>query len=78
MGGPFIMGSIYLEVPGLVEERPFNVSLFSPHNDLLNFFEKLISSNIVNFKLQNIKASITITSTMKILLFQWSQVFQTS
>ena len=70
------MGSIYLEVPGLVEERPFNVSLFSPHNDLLKFFEKLISSNIVNFKLQNIKASITITSTMKILLFQWSQVFK--
>jgi hypothetical protein len=73
-GGPFTTRSIYLKVLGLVEERHFNVSLFSLHNDMLIIFEKLISVNESNFKFINIEAARTRTSSMKILLFQWSQV----
>jgi hypothetical protein len=41
---------------------------------MLIIFEKLISVNESNFKFINIEAARTITSSMKILLFQWSQV----
>jgi hypothetical protein len=39
-----------------VEKRPFNVSLFSFHNDMLIIFKKkLISINKCNFKFTNIE-----------------------
>jgi hypothetical protein len=63
-----------------MEERPFNVSLFSLHNDMLIIFEKLISINKYNFRFTNTEAVRTIASamisSMKILLFQWSRVFK--
>jgi hypothetical protein len=47
---------------------------------MLIIFEKLISINECYFRFTNIKASRTITSTMKssieVPLFQWSQVFK--
>jgi hypothetical protein len=64
-GDPFTAGSIYPEVPDLVEEWPFNVSLFSYHIDMLIIFEKLILSNECNFRFTNIEATKTITSAMK-------------
>jgi hypothetical protein len=77
-GGSFTTGSIYLEVPNLVEEWLFNVNLFSYHIDTLIIFEKLILINECNFRFINIEATKTITSVMKLLmeisLFQWSQV----
>ena len=44
-GSPFIVGSIYLEVLGLVEEQYFNVSLFFLCINKLIIFEKLFSIN---------------------------------
>ena len=44
-GGPFKVGSIYLEVLGLVEEQFFNVSLFFLYINKLISFEKIISIN---------------------------------
>jgi hypothetical protein len=80
MRGPFIVGYIYPKVPDLMENRPFNISLFSFHNDKLKFFEKLISRTTINFSFTNIEDTRTITSAMKlsikISLFQWNQVFK--
>ena len=53
-GAPFTARCIYLEVPDLVEEQHFNVSLFSLHCDILIIFEKLISNNECNFRFINI------------------------
>ena len=75
-GAPFIARCIYLEVLDSVEERHFNVSLFSLHYDMLIIFEKLISNNECNFRFINIKTVETITSVLKSLmeipLFYWS------
>jgi len=69
---------IFSEVPGLVEERSYNVSLFSPNIDMLIIFEKLISINEWNFRFTNIEVVKTITLviklSMEIPLFQWNQV----
>jgi hypothetical protein len=37
-GGPLTIRPIYPEVPGSVEEQPFNASLFSLRNDMLIIF----------------------------------------
>jgi len=67
-GGPFIAGSIYPKLPGLVQEQPFNVSLFSLHKDMLIIFENLILINECNFRFTNIEVVRTITSVMKSLM----------
>jgi len=79
--GPFTTRFIYLQVWGLVKWRPFNVSLFSFHNDMFNhFWKKIISFNECYFRFTNIEVARAITlafkSLMKIPLFQWSQVFK--
>jgi hypothetical protein len=67
-----------LEVSGSMEERSFNVILFSLHIDMLIILKKLITINKYNFRFKNIKAARTITSvmksSMKIPLFQISKV----
>jgi hypothetical protein len=77
--GPFTTGSIYPKIRGLLEGWHFNVSFFCFHNDMFNnFLKNNVSLNLSNFRFINIKSARTITSafksSMKILLFQWSQV----
>jgi hypothetical protein len=70
-----------LEVLGLVEKQPFNISLFSFQNDMLIIFEKLISSNIINFRFTNIEAAKTITSAEIVdenFIVSMESCFQTS
>jgi hypothetical protein len=85
MGGPFREGTIYWEVHYPMEARPVNVILFSFHALLKNkehliIFEKLISINECNFRFINVEVARIITSmiksSMKVQLFQWSQVFK--
>jgi len=85
MGGPFREGTIYWEVHNPMEARPVNVILFSFHALLKNkehliIFEKLISINECNFRFINVEVARIITSmiksSMKVQLFQWSQVFK--
>jgi hypothetical protein len=65
--GSFTMRSIYLEVLGLMEDQPFNVSLFSFHNDMLIIFLKNII-NECNFRFTNFEASRIIILAMKSLM----------
>jgi len=64
-GDPFVTGSIHLEVLSSMEERSFNVSLFSLHNNMLIIFEKNNLINKCNFRFTNIKVVKTIKLAMK-------------
>jgi len=56
-----------------MKERPFNISLFSLHIDILIIFEKLISINEYNFKFTNIEEIVDGNSIVLIELgFQTS------
>jgi hypothetical protein len=47
MWGLFTAGSIYLQVQGLGEGQPFNVSLFRFHNDMFNDLKKNHLTNAI-------------------------------
>ena len=80
----FVVESIHPQVRGIVEGRPFNVSLlrfsFFFYINYNIIYEQQITISLISFifRFTNIEATRVISSAFKslieILLFQWSQI----